>query len=471
MSTGERPTPGPGAPAVAFTHAGAGTPARAWREDPRWDAAKPLTLHGVERLVVVAAHPDDESLGAGGLVATAVRAGVPVSLVVATAGEGSHPDSPTHTPEDLARRRRVEMDAAAAALGVDPAHGVRLLELPDGGVADHVETLTRAVVEATGDGRRSVVVAPWRQDGHPDHEAAGVAAAAAARRTGADLWEYPVWFWHWATPAAAPWDDLGRFVLGAPVVEDKAAAIEAHVSQVRPLSASAGDGEVLPDGLLEHFRGRRETFVRTPSRECPDDALDRLHRDDDDPWGAETRWYERRKRDLLLSLLPRPRFERVLELGCSTGALAEALARRSGWVVAVDRSQAALALARARFADAPHVEVADHDVPWEWPDRPDFDLVVVSEMGYFLSPVALDALVERVRASLGHDGVLVLCHWRHPVEGWVLDAEAVHARFVEASGLPVAATYADRDVEVLVLCHPGQWPDPARDATGPEDSA
>ncbi|MCW2867942.1 MAG: methyltransferase protein, partial [Marmoricola sp.] len=125
--------PGAGAPAVAFTHAGPGTPARAWREDPRWDAVRPLTLHGVARLVVVAAHPDDESLGAGGLVATAVRAGLTVSLVVATAGEGSHPGSPTHAPADLARRRRQETDAAARALGLDPGHGVRQLDLPDGG--------------------------------------------------------------------------------------------------------------------------------------------------------------------------------------------------------------------------------------------------------------------------------------------------------------------------------------------------
>ncbi len=74
-----------------FTHAGPGTPAQAWREDRRWDSVPPLTLRGVRHLVVVAAHPDDESLGAGGLVATAVGAGVPVSLVVATAGRAATP--------------------------------------------------------------------------------------------------------------------------------------------------------------------------------------------------------------------------------------------------------------------------------------------------------------------------------------------------------------------------------------------
>ena len=447
----------------SFTHAGAGTPAAAWRAHPRWHDGEPLTLDGVRRLVVVAAHPDDESLGAGGLVASAVAARIPVHLVVATAGEGSHPDSPTHTPADLSQRRTAEAAAATAALGLDPTTHLRLLDLPDGGVADHVADLTTAVVDVTGDGRGTVVVAPWRQDGHPDHEAAGVAAAAAARRTGADLWEFPVWFWHWSDPAEAPWPVLRPFALEPSAAERKRVAIGTHASQVAPLSPEPGDQPVLPPSLLAHFSGHRETFLRTPSRDCPDDALDRLHQDSDDPWGTEVRWYERRKRDLVLSMLPWVRFERALELGCSAGALAEALARRCRQVVAVDSSPAALDLARQRFADVAHVSVRGHDVPWEWPDAEPggFDLVVVSEVGYFLSPAALDALVDRVREALTDDGVLVLCHWRHPVEGWVLDARDVHDRFAAASGRPVAATYTDRDVEVHVLCPPESWPDPS----------
>ena len=125
-----------GADEAPFTHDGPGTPAQAWREHPGWGAGEPVTLHGVDRVVVLAAHPDDESLGAGGLLAAASRAGLPVELVCVTDGEGSHPHSPTTPPEDLAARRRDEVLAAAALLGI-PAERVHHLGIPDGGVRHH----------------------------------------------------------------------------------------------------------------------------------------------------------------------------------------------------------------------------------------------------------------------------------------------------------------------------------------------
>ena len=78
-----------------------------------------------------------------------------------------------------------------------------------------------------------------------------------------------------------------------------------------------------------------------------------------------------------------------------------------------------------------------------------------------MSPVGLEHLVARVADSLTPDGVVVLCHWRHPIEGWPLDGADVGARFRDARLPPVAATYRDRDIEVVVLAHGEQWPDPA----------
>jgi LmbE family N-acetylglucosaminyl deacetylase/SAM-dependent methyltransferase len=443
---------------VSFTHVGPGTSAATWRDHPGGLAGTPASLQGVTRLVVLAAHPDDESLGAGGLVATAVRDGLDVTILCATDGEGSHPDSPTRTPDQLAALRVEEGRRAAAELGV-PA--VDRMGLPDGEVAEHQDEVTRRLVDLVGDGRDSVIVAPWRRDGHPDHEAAGRAAAAAARRTGADLWEYPIWFWHWAQPQDAPWEQLQPFPLDPDALRAKQAAIAAHVSQVSPLSEQPGDETLLPTHLLAHFADGPEHYLLTASAECPDDSLELLHQEETDPWGVETRWYEQRKRDLVLAMLPRERFTRTLEIGCSTGALAEVLATRSGTVLAVDRSDAALAAARSRFAEQDRVEVARLDVPQEWPEG-QFDLVVVSEVGYFLSPAALDALVGRVAEALADDGVLVLCHWRHPVDGWVLDADDVHQAFADA-GLPaLGATYRDRDVEIRVHLDGDAWPDPAR---------
>ena len=445
----------------SFTHVGPGTPASVWRRHPLWAAAEPLLLDGIARLVVVAAHPDDESLGAGGLIATAVRQGMAVDIVSATNGEGSHPDSPTTTPDVLAALRSVEGVRAAAALGV-PAERVHQLGLPDGGVGASQDELTTRLVEIVGDGRGTVVVAPWRRDGHPDHEAAGRAAAAAARRTGADLWEFPIWFWHWGLPAEAPWPLLHPFVLDEPATRAKARAVGAHATQVQPLSDLAGDETLLVPELLAHFAGSHEHFLRTASADCVDDSLDRLHEQQADPWGTESRWYEQRKRDLVLAMLPAAQFQVALEVGCSTGALAEALAGRADRVVAVDRSVAALTSARRRFGDEPRVSVLQLDVPHDWPQDLAFDLVVVSEVGYFLSPAELDALIDRIVATLAPGGVVVLCHWRHQVEGWVLGADDVHHRFEDSRLPPLSATYRDRDVEIRVHADERGWPDPLR---------
>ena len=442
----------------AFTHDDRGTSRREW-DDLLETAALPLLdLSPYRRLVVVGAHPDDESLGAGGLLVTGAALGLVTALVVATDGEGSHPGSPTHDPAALARRRRAELGDALVAVGQGGAT-VITLGLPDGRVGDHADEVVASIVDVVGDGRDCLVVAPYRGDGHPDHEAMGSAAAAAAHRTGATLAEYPIWLWHAGGEHDLPLRSTVRLPLTARTRAGKQAAIACHTSQIRPLSDQPGDAVMLPEAVLEHFAGTDELFVLTPAEQTRDDRLDRLHRDDDDPWGAESRWYEQRKRSLLLAALPRPRFTRALEVGCSTAVLTEALQERAARVVAIDSSPAALDLARRRLGD--HADLREVDVPWQWPEG-SFDLVVVSEVGYFLSPVALEGLVGRVADSLTPDGVVVLCHWRHPVKGWPLDGEDVHRAFASA-GIPErAATYRDRDIEIVVHTAPEQWPDPHR---------
>ena len=307
-----------------------------------------------------------------------------------------------------------------------------------------------------GDGGDTVLASTWMEDGHPDHEAVGRAAAAAARRTDATHWQFPVWFWHWAATDEARVQRFRSFALTLEARDAKLRAVAAHVSQVAPLSPAPGDEALLDAAFLAHFARDREWFVVTPGAESPDSELEEVHRDAADPWGVDSRWYERRKRDLLLAALPRPHFHRVLEVGCSTGALTAALATRADRILGVDRSETALRAARRRLTDQPHAALALLDVPAEWPDDESFDLVVVSEIGYFLSPAALDLLVARVAASLTPDGVVVLCHWRHRVEGWVLDADRVHARFEDPALPPLQATYRDRDVELRVQA--GSWP-------------
>ncbi|GAA4703594.1 bifunctional PIG-L family deacetylase/class I SAM-dependent methyltransferase [Nocardioides conyzicola] len=437
----------------AFTHDGTGTPAEVWSSDPRWTDRQPMVLDGVRRLVVVAAHPDDESLGAGGLLATAHERALEIDLVLLTAGELSHPASPTHSREALGQRR---LDEAKDALrAVAPHAALTRMALGDGSVAGAESDVAARLVDLIGDGAGTLVAAPWRHDGHPDHEAAGRAAATAARRTDAALVEYPVWWWHWGTPADAPWGEMRRLDLSVAARSRKQQAIAAHASQVLPLSEQPGDEVLLHPGFLAHFHGSVEVYVVDQRR---DTALDDLHRAQPDPWGVDERWYERRKRELTLAMLPRRTFARGLEVGCSTGALAERLADRCDELIAVDSSPTAVDAARSRLADRPHVRVESLEVPHDWPDG-QLDLVVVSEMAYFLSPSGLRGLVERIRGSLAPAGVVLLCHWRHRIDGWVPDATSVRRAF-GAGPWTEQAAYRDRDVDIVLLGGGDVLPEP-----------
>ncbi len=431
-----------------FRHDRPGTTAASWNATI---AALPTTgpLESRRRLLVVGAHPDDETLGAGGLIHAAARAGRAVEVVTATVGEGSHPHSPTHSRERLADVRRNELHAALAELAPDAV--VRCLDVPDGEVAAHVADLVATLVEAIGtDGSDVVLCAPWRGDGHPDHEAVGRAAAIAAARTDALLLEYPVWLWHWGRPADLPVDRASRFPLAGVDRDAKRAAVAAHASQVGPLSDAPGDEALLGADLLAHFDRADEVFLLLDDP-VDDDALDRVHRDASDPWQVDSH-YERRKRAITLASLPRERYGRTLEVGCSIGALAVDLAARCDHVLAIDASQAAIDLARRRTSGVGNLDVRRARVPTEWPEGC-FDLVCISEVGYFLSPRQLDEVVEQALAALGDDGHLLLCHWRHQPVGWPLAGPAVHEAFV-ATGATVLVEHQEPDFLLHVLGRP-----------------
>lgn len=431
-----------------FRHDRPGTAAASWT--PAVEALPRLELPATRRrLVVVGAHPDDETLGAGGLVHAAARAGWDVAVLSATAGEGSHPHSPTHPPAELADVRRRELRDAISVLA--PGARVACLEVPDGQVSAHVAELVAALVEAIGtDGDEVLLCAPWRADGHPDHEAVGRAAAIAAGRTDALLVEYPVWLWHWAGHADLPWDRACRLALDDAGRAAKRDAVAAHASQVRPLSPGPGDEVLLGGDVLAHFDRPDEVFL-VLDEPVTDDALDQVHLERPDPWQVDSS-YERRKRAVTLASLPRERYRSGLEVGCSVGALAVDLAGRCDRLLAVDDSRAAIDLARRRTAGTGHLEVRRARVPEQWPEGR-HDLVSISEVGYFLSPRRLSEVVERTRAALTDDGHLLLCHWRHQPVGWPLAGPAVHEAFL-ATGAPVLVEHQEPDFVLHVLGRP-----------------
>ncbi|MHA7239513.1 PIG-L family deacetylase [Arthrobacter sp. TMS1-12-1] len=443
---------------VSFTHDGEGTPEshwRTWEQDrgPGDDLQIEELFDGrlPSRFILLAAHPDDETLGAGGLLSRLARDGVQCDVVVLTDGEASHPSSPTYSPGQLAELRRSEVANALQVLA--PAVHLTFEGLPDGGITagDVVTVLARELGD--GETTRTLVAAPWRHDGHTDHDAVGLAAAQVCRERGIALLEYPIWLWHWGTAEeqAEQLAGLALYQLDAGDHARKGSALATHVSQTLPLSDAPGDEVLLTPGVLEHFGRTFESFFVSGGQS----AFERLHRDRADPWEVAERFYEQRKRALTIASLPRHRFRRTLEIGSSVGALTKDLAAVSDTLLALDTSETAVR--RTNEAVIMHAAAGARlaTVPRDWPreDGP-FDLIVLSETGYFLASDQLDEVIRLIGRSLDDDGVLVLCHWRHPIEGWELDGDTVHRRVRERSGLATLALHTEEDFLLEVLVPP-----------------
>ncbi|WP_167509200.1 class I SAM-dependent methyltransferase [Pseudomonas oryzihabitans] len=162
--------------------------------------------------------------------------------------------------------------------------------------------------------------------------------------------------------------------------------------------------------------------------------FDTLYAGNADPWDYRHRWYEARKRDLTLAILPHRRYTQGYEPGCSTGELSRRLAERCDHLLVSDGNVSAVATASARLADQHHVEVRHLLLPGGWPAGT-FDLIVISEIGYYLGEQGLDALLDHAHSALLPGGVLLGCHWRHPIDGCSLTGDQVHERLAALPGL------------------------------------
>lgn len=176
----------------------------------------------------------------------------------------------------------------------------------------------------------------------------------------------------------------------------------------------------------------------------PADYFDALYRADSDPWAFRTRWYERRKRDLILACLPRPHFSSAFEPACANGETSAELAMRTDRLLCSDYSAEAVSLARQRLAGFDHVQIEQQALPDDWPEER-FDLVVLGELGYYLSPDAWRRTCARAVASLTEGGVLVACHWRHPIEGCAQAGDAVQEQVAIAMGSRPAVRHLETD--------------------------
>ena len=183
-----------------------------------------------------------------------------------------------------------------------------------------------------------------------------------------------------------------------------------------------------------------------PRQTLKPEYFDALYTADPDPWNFEASPYERAKYALTLNAMPKPRYRSALEVGCSIGVLTRLLASRCDAVVAIDAAPTPLVEARRRCADLPRVRFEQMFVPEQWPDGV-FDLILLSEVVYYLSREDVGRLAARVTRILGsRTGSVILVHWTGSTDYPLSGDEAV-ALFIERMGPVCVVGRADRYAE------------------------
>jgi SAM-dependent methyltransferase len=164
-----------------------------------------------------------------------------------------------------------------------------------------------------------------------------------------------------------------------------------------------------------------------------------------DPWGFTTRWYEQRKYALSLAMLPRREYDDAFEPGCSIGVLTGLLAPRCKRLLSWDVSPQAVEEARRR---APSATVEQRMIPAEWPPG-SYDLIVFSEVLYYLGPDDLRRVLELAAGSLKPGGTLLAVHWRHHVADYPLTGDEAHEA-IPRTGLSLLAEHREADFRAEV---------------------
>jgi LmbE family N-acetylglucosaminyl deacetylase len=231
---------------AAFDTAQPGTPLQQWTSwADRWPVWEPVRA----RLLVVAPHPDDETLAAGGLIYTWCVRKWPVTIVLVTDGEAACPEIPR-----LAQRRVAELRASLQCLQARSIEVVRL-GLPDGRVREHEGALIGHIAACLQPD--SLIVAPFEADGHPDHDSAGRAALTAARARDLPVLRYPVWACY-RGPAELWMQSRGvRLLLDEHAWEAKRRA----VAEFRTQLTEREGGPIVPPHVLAYFQQQCEVFL------------------------------------------------------------------------------------------------------------------------------------------------------------------------------------------------------------------
>ena len=225
------------------------------------------------------------------------------------------------------------------------------------------------------------------------------------------------------------------------VLPVKKRAILAHLSQTTALIDDDADGFRLSEDMLHHFDFPKEYFIQTTLKlmgqenrqTLSENYFDEVYRENEDPWDLATSTYERDKYQATVDALPNGEYGAALEIGCSIGVLTEALLQKCNKILAIDVADAPVKQATERLKKYPQATVKKMAVPATFPEE-QFDLVVMSEVGYFFSIPDLHLLQQRITKHLNDKGQLLLVHWTPFVPDFPLTGDQVHDFFMEQSG-------------------------------------
>lgn len=164
----------------------------------------------------------------------------------------------------------------------------------------------------------------------------------------------------------------------------------------------------------------------------PPSYFDNLYSDNIDPWNFETSDYEASKYAATIAALPKARYHQAFEVGCSIGVLTQLLAEHCDSLLSIDVSELALARAKERCANSPQVRFELMSIPQEFP-ADIFDLVLLSEVGYYLSQADLLVAQQKIIEHLEPGGHLLLVHWTLYAKDYPLSGDEVHEAFIEGT--------------------------------------
>lgn len=163
----------------------------------------------------------------------------------------------------------------------------------------------------------------------------------------------------------------------------------------------------------------------------------------EDPWNFETSEYEAKKYAVTIASLPQEHYENALEIGCSIGVLTQLLAQKSGHLLATDISEKALDRAKKRCEKLKNVSFKKLNFQNELPED-QYDLIMVSEVAYYLSPNDWELAVGKLYDRLKTDGNIVLVHWLPEVHDYPQTGDEVHQSFEKLMKDKMTNVFNDR---------------------------